>query len=101
VHVAEELTCSWPCAWLVRQRLGETQEHLDDTVVSGAQLLIAFVGDVIQISGEKQLVADLACRSAGDTHKLTILLALMGIGPFQTFQTFNRFAPFQSFKSPR
>jgi hypothetical protein len=42
------------------------------------------------------LVTDLAGRSAGDADELAIILALMGIGPFQTFHTF-RFAPFKLF----
>jgi hypothetical protein len=67
---------------LPTEGLRKPGEHLDDTVVSGAQLLIGFVRDIVQVSGEQELIANLAAGSTGDAHKLAVLLTAEPHGPF-------------------
>jgi hypothetical protein len=54
---------------LALQGLRKPREHLDDTVVSGAQLLIDFVRDIVQVFREQELIANLAGGSVGGTNR--------------------------------
>ena len=51
VALGRQDTCS--CSTLTIETLGETGEHLNDSIIAGAQFLICFVGDVFQIFSEK------------------------------------------------